>query len=84
MFINKYYDITTHICMYVCIIINYVYVHIYCIAQNIGRVKLWRIDCFRVLVGGNADEFTIANIATLVNLEFGVVKYWQMVFGSPN
>ena len=25
----------------------------------------------------------IANIATLVNLEFGGVKYWRMVFGSP-
>ena len=84
MFINNYYDITTHICTYVCIIINYVYVHIYRIAQNIGGVKLWRIDHFRVLAGGNADEFTIANIATLVNLEFGGVKYWQMVFGSPN
>ena len=32
----------------------------------------------------NVGEFTIANIATLVNLEFGGVKYWRMVFGSPN
>ena len=56
----------------------------YRIVQNFGRVKLWRIDRFRVLVGENVGEFTIANIATLVNLEFGGVKYWRMVFGSPN
>ena len=35
-------------------------------------------------MGENVGEFTIANIATLVNLEFGGVKYWRMVFGSPN
>ena len=46
--------------------------------------KLWRINYFRVLVGENVSEFTIANIATLVNLEFGGVKYWRMVFGLPN
>ena len=57
---------------------------IYRIAQLFGGVKLWRIDRFRVLVGENVGEFTIANIATLVNLEFGGVKYWRMVFGSPN
>ena len=57
---------------------------VYRIAQNFGGVKLWRIDRFRVLVGGNVGEFTIVNIATLVNLEFGGVKYWRMVFGSPN
>ena len=56
----------------------------YYIAQNFGRVKLWRIDRFRVLAGENVGEFTIANIATLVNLEFGGVKYWRMVFGLPN
>ena len=32
----------------------------------------------------NVGEFTIANIATLVNLEFGGVKYRRMVFGLPN
>ena len=57
---------------------------IYRIAQLFGGVKLWRIDRFRVLVGENVGEFTIANIATLVNLEFGGVKYWRMVFDSPN
>ena len=57
---------------------------LYHIAQNFGGVKLWQIDRFRVLVGENVGEFTIANIATLVNLEFGRVKYWRMVFGSPN
>ena len=46
--------------------------------------KLWRIDYFRVSAGENVSEFTIANIATLVNLEFGGVKYWRMVFGLPN
>ena len=56
----------------------------YRIAQLFGGVKLWRIDRFRVLVGENVGEFTIANIATLVNLEFGGVKYWRMVLGSPN
>ena len=56
----------------------------YHIAQKFGGVKLWRIDRFRVLVGENVGEFTIANIATLMNLEFGRVKYWRMVFGSPN
>ena len=35
-------------------------------------------------MGENVGEFTIANIATLVNLEFGGVKYWRMVFSSPN
>ena len=35
-------------------------------------------------MGENVGKFTIANIATLVNLEFGGVKYWRMVFGSPN
>ena len=30
--------------------------------------KLWRIDYFRVSAGENVSEFTIANIATLVNL----------------
>ena len=48
--------------------------NIYRIAQNFGGVKLWRIDRFRVLVGENVGKFTIANIATLVNLEFGGVK----------
>ena len=57
---------------------------IYRIVQNFDGVKLWRIDRFRVLVGENVGEFAIANIATLVNLEFGEVKYWRMVFGSPN
>ena len=56
----------------------------YRIAQLFGGVKLWRIDHFRVLVGENVGKFTIANIATLVNLEFGGVKYWRMVFGTPN
>ena len=56
----------------------------YCIAQNFSGVKLWRIDHFRVLARENVGEFTIANIATLVNLEFGGVKYWRMVFDSPN
>ena len=56
----------------------------YRIAQNFGGVKLWRINHFRVLAGENVDEFTIANIATLVNLEFAGIKYWRMVFGSPN
>ena len=35
-------------------------------------------------MGGNVGKFTIVNIATLVNLEFGGVKYWRMVFGLPN
>ena len=56
----------------------------YRIAQLFGGVKLWQIDRFRVLVRENVGEFTIANIATLVNLEFGGVKYWRMVFGLPN
>ena len=60
------------------------YLCTYRIAQLFGGVKLWRIDRFRVLVGENVGEFTIANIATLVNLEFGGVKYWRMVFGLPN
>ena len=35
----------------------------------------------------NVGKFTIATcniLATLVNLEFGWVKYWQMVFSLPN
>ena len=56
----------------------------YRIVQNFGRVKLWRMNCFRVLAGENVGEFTIANIATLVNLEFSGVKYWRMVLGLPN
>ena len=40
-----------------------------------GGVKLWRINRFRVFGEGNVGEFTIANIATLVNPEFGGVKY---------
>ena len=63
---------------------SHIIIIIYRIAQLFGGVKLWRIDRFRVLVGENVGEFTIANIATLVNLEFGGVKYWRMVFGSPN
>ena len=64
--------------------LNVVVLFVYRIAQLFGGVKLWRIDRFRVLVGENVGEFTIVNIATLVNLEFGGVKYWRMVFGSPN
>ena len=52
--------------------------------QNAGRVKLWRIDHFRVQARENVGKFTIAYIATLVNLEFGGVKYWRMVFDSSN
>ena len=47
-------------------------------------VKLWRIDHFRVLDRTNVGKFTIANISYLVNLEFGLVKYWQMMFILPN
>ena len=33
----------------------------------------------------NVCEFTIANVSYfIVNLEFGTVKYWQMMFISPN
>ena len=35
--------------------------YIYCIAQNFGRVKLWRIDGFRVFGKENVGEFTKAN-----------------------
>ena len=42
----------------------------YCIAQNFGGVKLWRIDPFRVLAGGNVGKLTITNIATLVKLDW--------------
>ena len=35
----------------------------YHIAQNSGRVKLWQIDYFRILVRNNIGEFTIANIS---------------------
>ena len=61
--------------------------HQYCYipySTKFWGAKLWRVDRFRVLAGGNVGEFTIANIATLVNLEFGGVKYWQMVFSLPN
>ena len=44
----------------------------YCIAQNFGGIKLWQINCVRVFSEENVGEFTIA---TLVNLEFGWVKY---------
>ena len=53
----------------------------YCITKNFGRIKTWRIDRSIVLVRENVGEFTIA---TLVNLEFGWVKYWRMVLCSPN
>ena len=54
--------------------------HQYCYipySTKFWGAKLWRVDRFRVLAGGNVGEFTIANIATLVNLEFGRVKYWK-------
>ena len=32
---------------------------VYCIVQNSGGVKLWLIDCFRILAKENFSEFTI-------------------------
>ena len=37
---------------------------IYCIVQNFGEVKLWRIDRFMSFGEENVGKFTIANIAT--------------------
>ena len=52
-------------CVSVCVCVCTCALHFLChIAQNFGGVKLWRIDCFRVLAGGNIGEFAIANIAT--------------------
>ena len=48
------------------------------------RGKTLANQSFQSFGRGNVGEFTIANIATLVNLEFDGVKYWRMVFGSPN
>ena len=83
VFNNPWHDVNAvhTINMYASVLHMYI---VYRIAQNFGGVILWRIDRFRVLVGENVGEFTIANIATLVNLEFGGVKYWRMVFGLPN
>ena len=53
-------------------------------AQNSGGVKFWRIDRFRVLMRKMLANLQYLTLATLVNLEFGWVKYWQMAFVSPN
>ena len=56
----------------------------YRIAQNSGGVKLGRIDRFRVLARKTLANLQLYILATLVNLEFGWVKYWRMTFLSPN
>ena len=38
-------------------------VKLYCIAQNVGEVKLWQIDCFKSFGKENVGEFTIAIIS---------------------
>ena len=48
-------------------------VHEYRIVQNFGVVKLWRIDCFRVLARKMLANLQKLMLATLVNLEFGWV-----------
>ena len=55
----------------------------------VHSTKFWRgktlaNQSFQSFGRGNVGEFTISNIATLVNLEFGGVKYWRMVFSLPN
>ena len=47
----------------------------YRIVQNSGWVKLWQINYLRVLV---RKIFKLVDfvIATLVNMEFGWVRYW--------
>ena len=53
---------------------------VYRIAQNCGGGKLWQIDHFRAFGEENVGEFTVANSSYFFsNLEFGWVKYWQMM-----
>ena len=63
------------------------YIHICCmyrIAQTSGGVKLWLIDHFRVSARKMLANLQMLTLATLVILEFGWVKYWRMMFVSPN
>ena len=50
---------------------NY-HVHNILCSTKLWQGKLWRIDRFRVLARENVSKVTLA---TLVNLEFGWVKY---------
>ena len=54
----------------------------HCIAQNCSGVKLWQINRFRILVRNifNVGNFIRLTLAIYMNLEFGLVKYWQMTF----
>ena len=56
----------------------------YHIAQNIGGIKLWRIGHFRVLARKTLVSLQQLPLVTMVNLEFGWVKYWQMTIVLPN
>ena len=66
--LTPYIDIITitGIKFFIGILLNHIVIDnskllaIYHIAQNFGGVKLWRIDCFRVLVRENVGKFTIA------------------------
>ena len=60
------------------------YIRMYCIVQNSGGVKLWLIDHFRFWARKMLANLQMLTLATLVILEFGWVKYWQMIFVSPN
>ena len=55
------------------------------IVQNCSGVKLWQINRFRVLVWNifNVGKFIRLTLAIYMNLEFGLVKYWQMTFVLP-
>ena len=52
--------------------------------QSFGRGKTLANRSFQSFGEENFGEFTIANISSLVNLEFGRVKYWRMMFVLPN
>ena len=56
----------------------------YRIAQNFGRVKLWRINCFMSFCEENVGEFTIANISYFSELRIWLGKILQMAFILPN
>ena len=52
-------------------------------STNFGGIKLWQNDRFRVLVRKMLANLQQLTLDTLVNLEFGWVKYWRMTFVLP-
>ena len=64
----------------------YVHIHKWIIpySAKFWRGKILANRSFQTFGDENVGELLIILLATLANLEFGWVKYWRMMYSSPN